>query len=59
MLCGKQTELNEKGADTKEYQCVVGTLLYASKSTRPDIANAARNVSQHMICPNETHINQA
>ncbi len=59
MVCGKPTELNEEEADIKEYQGVVGTLLYAAKSTRPDIANAVRNVSQNMASPNKTHMDQA
>ncbi len=59
MVCGKPTELNEEEADIKEYQGVVGTLLYAAKSTRPDVANAVRNASQTMASPNKTHMDQA
>ncbi len=59
MKCENPSELNNEEADLKEYQSVVGTLLYASKSTRPDIANAVRNASQNMVNPRKGHMDQA
>ncbi|MCP4143489.1 MAG: hypothetical protein GY755_24915, partial [Chloroflexi bacterium] len=58
MISGKLSESNEE-VDLKEYQSLVGTLLYASKSTRPDIANAVRNASQNMVNPKKSHMDQA
>ncbi len=59
MISGKLSESNEEEVDLKEYQSLVGTLLYASKSTRPDIANAVRNASQNMVNPKKSHMDQA
>ncbi len=59
MICEEPNKLNEEEVDIKEYQSVVGTLLYASKSTRPDIANAVRNASQNMVSPKKSHMDQA
>ena len=40
---------------TKPFANLVGSLLYASISTRPDIANAVRCVSRHMANPGPMH----
>ena len=42
-----------------EYRSIVGSLIYASVSTRPDITHAVNMVSRHMHEPNATHMNAA
>ncbi len=37
---------------------MVGTLLYAMKRKRSDIANAVRGTSQNMVIPNKSCMNQ-
>ena len=39
-----------------EYRSIVGSLIYASISTRPDITHAVNMVSRHMHAPNHTHM---
>ena len=50
----KSTE-EEEGVDTHKYQEIVGCLIYASITTRPDIAHAVNILSQHMAKPNNEH----
>ena len=38
------------------YQSMVGSLLYASIATRPDIAQAVEAVSKFNSCPTEAHL---
>ncbi len=44
----KDTEDTNVEVDLTEYKSGVGALLYAMKTTRPDIANAVRLLSKHM-----------
>ena len=55
---GKQlgkTADEEDGVDTRRYQEIVGSLIYASITTRPDLAHAVNVLSQHMAKPNNEH----
>ncbi|XP_067940345.1 uncharacterized protein [Watersipora subatra] len=45
-----------KPVDSKKYQAMVGSLLYASVATRPDIAQAVSEVSKYNSCPTEAHL---
>ena len=45
---------NENG-----YRSIVGSEIYASMSTRPDITHAVNMVSRHMHEPNASHMNAA
>ena len=45
-----------KPIDSGQYQSMVGSLLYASIATRPDIANAVGAVSKFNSCPTEAHL---
>ena len=40
---------------SKDYMCLVGSLLYAAMITRPDIAYAVQALGRHMQASNETH----
>ncbi len=57
-VSGKLKEPAKEDVDTEEYQSVVGTLLYASKCTRPDVTNAVRHVSRSMANPKRNHMNE-
>ncbi len=46
---------DETAVDTKRYQEVIGSLVYASISTRQDISEAVGKLSQHMAKPNKEH----
>lgn len=48
-----------KPADLKKYQEIVGTLLYAAISTRPDIQFAVNSLSRHVQAPLVRHMNGA
>ncbi len=37
---------------------MAGTLLYATKLERPDIANAVRSASKNTVNPNKSRMNQ-
>ena len=45
-----------KPVDPANYQSMVGSLLYASIGTRPDIAQAVGAVSRFNSCPTEAHL---
>jgi len=42
-------------ADTHQYQSIVGTLMYATLATRPDIAFAVAALSRYNSAPFTTH----
>jgi hypothetical protein len=44
------------GEQTREYQALVGSLLYAALMTRPDIAFAVSTLGQHCAEPTGTHL---
>lgn len=55
-------ELNEhqkQPADAQRYMEIVGTLMYAAISTRPDIAHATHYLASHMREPLEFHMTAA
>lgn len=45
----------DQPCDKQTYMELVGTLMYPSISTRPDISNAARSLAQHMQDPKRRH----
>ena len=45
--------------DTTEYQVLVGSLLYLSTTTRPDLCQAASQLSRFMANPTRTHLKAA
>ena len=45
-----------KPVNQVNYQSMVGSLLYASIATRPDIAQAVGDVSQFNSSPTEAHL---
>jgi hypothetical protein len=51
----KQAEL----ADKQRYMEIVGTLMYAAISTRPDIAHAVYYLAAHMLEPLKLHMDAA
>ena len=51
----KKLTPNDKQANLKEYQAVIGSLIYASIGTRPDISYAVGVLSQFMSNPGEEH----
>ena len=50
-----KTDENEAGVDTQRYQEIVGSLIYAAITTRPDITHAVNILSQQMAKPNNEH----
>ena len=46
-----------KAVDSTAYQSMVGSLLYASITTRPDISQAVAVVSKYNLNPSEAHLN--
>ena len=50
-----KTPDDEDPVDTQQYQEIIGSLVYLSISTRPDIAEAVGKLSQHMGRPNNDH----
>ena len=50
---------SELPTDIRPYQEIVGTLLYAAISTRPDIAHAVLQLTKHMQSPQERHMRAA
>jgi hypothetical protein len=53
-MCPTTKEDRHKMAD-KPYRELIGTLMYLSTSTRPDIAKAVSNVSRYLINPGILH----
>ena len=51
----EKTPDNEEGLETREFQALIGSLVYASIATRPDISEAVGKLSQHMSRPNNEH----
>ena len=49
-------EQNEEQIDLKLYQSIVGALMYAAISTRPDIAHAVNMISRYLGNPGEKHL---
>jgi hypothetical protein len=45
--------------DVHQYQSIIGSLLYLTLGTRPDIAYAVILMSQYMVNPSKEHINKA
>jgi hypothetical protein len=45
--------------DIHKYQSIIGSLLYLTLGTRPDIAYAVILMSQYMVNPSKEHINKA
>jgi hypothetical protein len=50
-----QRDGRDQPCDKQTYMELVGTLMYPSISTRPDISNAARSLAQHMQDPKRRH----
>ena len=50
---------NDELVEPKEYQCLVGSMMWAMIGTRPDMAFEICLVSQFNSCPNTTHGNVA
>ena len=46
-------------ADTHEYRSLVGSLIYASTETRPDITHATNIISRYMTKPTINHLRAA
>ena len=46
---------NEQPVNVSEYQAVLGSLIYASVATRPDLSAAVGVLSQHMSRPSNEH----
>ena len=51
----ERTPDNEEGFETREFQALIGSLVYASIATRPDLSEAVGKLSQHMSRPNKEH----
>jgi hypothetical protein len=53
----KETKMTpqEITAQSFDYRGLVGSLMYLVRGTRPDIANAVRELSKFLSCYNETH----
>jgi len=48
---------NQDAGPSKEYMCLVGSLLYAAMVTRPDIAYAVQALGRHLQNATEEHFN--
>ena len=53
-LENEEDKVNEKDHET--YRSGVGTLLYLTKHSRPDISNSVRELSKTMDAPAPTHL---
>ena len=54
-----KTQQHETQIDSKLYQSIVGGLMYASISTRPDISHAVNMISRYLGNPGEKHLSAA
>ena len=53
------TQQQKNQIDLKGYQSMVGALMYASISTRPDIAHAVNMISRYLANPGQAHVTAA
>ena len=53
-----KTPDDEDPVDTQRYQAIIGSLVYLSISTRPDIAEAEGKQSQHMARPSKEQLDR-
>lgn len=53
---GNSTDGGDSPTDLKEYQALVGSLLYAALSTRLDISHCVRNLTSWMLNPTHRHL---
>jgi hypothetical protein len=55
----RHTEVNQEATDDQElpltYRAVIGSLLYAALSTRPDLAHAVSALAAHVAAPTAEH----
>ena len=58
-LTSKDCPKEPKKADVKLYQQLIGSLMYITSGTRPDIAYAVNSCAQFMQSPGETHLKAA
>ena len=56
---GENDKVGSEPTDIKLYQEKVGTLLYASISTRPDVCHTVNRLAQHMQSPTVAHAKMA
>ena len=54
LRCDERHRMNERLV--KQYQSGVGKLLHMMRWSRPDILNAVRELSKHMMICNESHL---
>jgi hypothetical protein len=54
-----QTSTSKLPPGLVPYQSLIGSLLYTSVSTRPDITMAVSHISRYMSDPSQSHLEQA
>lgn len=52
-------EVQDELPDRTHYQSIIGSLMYASIRTRPDLTHAVTFLSQFSSCPTEVHLKAA
>lgn len=52
-------EVTDELVDKTNYQSIIGSLMYASIGTRPDLTHAVTFLSQFSSCPTEDHLRAA
>jgi hypothetical protein len=57
--CGDETSVTQLPPGSVPYQSLIGSLLYASVSTRPNITMADSHLSRYMTNPCHAHWEQA
>jgi hypothetical protein len=57
--CAEETPASNLPPGLVPYQSLIGSLLYASVSIRPDIAMAVTHISMYMSDPSQSHWEQA